>query len=115
MYTGRIVFSQLMDFMPIRDFRCCVRRYRGAKSCKFSASRFSRKFLCIKHLQNSTTKTPPSDIVTNCHCSTSNRTVLIADFQLKPRATGTSLEYVRHAARGVRGNACLAGALASNL
>ena len=29
MYTGRIVFSQLMDFMPIRDFRCCVRRYRG--------------------------------------------------------------------------------------
>ena len=29
MYTGRIVFSQLMDFMPIPDFRRCVRRYRG--------------------------------------------------------------------------------------
>ncbi len=29
MYTGRIVFSQLMDFMPIRDFRRCIRRYRG--------------------------------------------------------------------------------------
>ncbi len=29
MYTGRIVFSQLMDFMPIGDFRRCVGRYRG--------------------------------------------------------------------------------------
>ncbi len=29
MYTGRIVFTQLMDFMPIWDFRRCVKRYRG--------------------------------------------------------------------------------------
>ncbi|MBL7132771.1 MAG: DUF4372 domain-containing protein, partial [Phycisphaerae bacterium] len=29
MYTGRIVFSQLIDFMPVWDFRRCVRRYRG--------------------------------------------------------------------------------------
>ena len=29
MYTGRTVFSQLIDFMPLRDFGRCVRRYRG--------------------------------------------------------------------------------------
>jgi len=29
MYTGRIVFSQLIDFLPKRDFDKCVRRYRG--------------------------------------------------------------------------------------
>ena len=29
MYTGRIVFSQLIDFLPIRKFDECVRRYRG--------------------------------------------------------------------------------------
>jgi len=29
MYTGRIVFSQLMDFLPLHKFRKCVRKYRG--------------------------------------------------------------------------------------
>ncbi len=29
MYTGRIVYSQLMDFLPKREFDRCVRRYRG--------------------------------------------------------------------------------------
>jgi len=29
MYTGRIVFSQLIDFLPKRKFDECVRRYRG--------------------------------------------------------------------------------------
>jgi len=29
MYTGRIVFSQLIDFLPKRKFDKCVRRYRG--------------------------------------------------------------------------------------
>ncbi len=29
MHTGRIVFSQLMDFMPMRQFDRCVRRYQG--------------------------------------------------------------------------------------
>jgi len=29
MYTGRIVFSQLIDFLPRRKFDECVRRYRG--------------------------------------------------------------------------------------
>ncbi len=29
MYTGKIVFSQLMNHLPIHTFRRCVRRYRG--------------------------------------------------------------------------------------
>ncbi|MBM4083936.1 MAG: DUF4372 domain-containing protein, partial [Planctomycetes bacterium] len=29
MHTGRIVFSQLMDFCPWHEFATCVRRYRG--------------------------------------------------------------------------------------
>ena len=29
MYTGRLVFSQLMDFLPINQFRRCVDRYQG--------------------------------------------------------------------------------------
>ncbi len=29
MYTGKLVFSQVMDFMPLHTFRRCVTRYRG--------------------------------------------------------------------------------------
>lgn len=29
MYSGRLVFSQLMDFLPMHQFRRCVNRYRG--------------------------------------------------------------------------------------
>ena len=29
MYTGQLVFSQLMQFLPRHDFNRCVRRYRG--------------------------------------------------------------------------------------
>lgn len=29
MHTGRVVFSQLMDFMPMHAFRACVQRYGG--------------------------------------------------------------------------------------
>jgi hypothetical protein len=37
MNTGRTVFSQVMDFLPLRDFRKCVARYRGQyKVQKFS-------------------------------------------------------------------------------
>ena len=49
MYTGRIVFSQLMDFMPIRDFRRCVRRYRGDHGVRsFSCL---DQFLCLAFAQ----------------------------------------------------------------
>ena len=29
MYTGKIVFSQIMDFLPMYEFRKCVTRYKG--------------------------------------------------------------------------------------
>ena len=29
MYTGRLVFAQVMDFHPKYEFDCCVARYRG--------------------------------------------------------------------------------------
>ena len=29
MYSGRLVFSQLMDFLPMHQFRRCVNRYHG--------------------------------------------------------------------------------------
>jgi len=34
MYTGRLIFSQVMDFMPIHTFRRCVQRYRGNRKIK---------------------------------------------------------------------------------
>lgn len=37
MYEGHIVFAQLMDFLPRRDFNACVARYRGdARQRSFS-------------------------------------------------------------------------------
>jgi hypothetical protein len=39
MNTGRIVFTQLMDFLPTHEFNKCVRRYRGNYRV--------RKFLCL--------------------------------------------------------------------
>ena len=29
MYTGRIVFAQLMDLLPLHEFQKCVQRYQG--------------------------------------------------------------------------------------
>ena len=34
MYTGRLIFSQVMDFMPLHTFRRCVQRYRGNRKIK---------------------------------------------------------------------------------
>ncbi len=49
MNTGRTVFSQIMDFLPLRDFRKCVRRYRGNhKVQKFSCL---DQFLCMAFAQ----------------------------------------------------------------
>jgi hypothetical protein len=39
MYTGRLVFSQLMDFLPIRQFHQCVNRYHG--------DRYMKSFSCL--------------------------------------------------------------------
>jgi len=49
MYTGRIVFSQLMDFMPMTDFRRCVRRYRG--NYRVRTFRCLDHFLCMAFAQ----------------------------------------------------------------
>jgi hypothetical protein len=34
MHTGKLVFSQLMDFLPWRRFDTCVRRYHGDRKIK---------------------------------------------------------------------------------
>jgi hypothetical protein len=39
MYTGKTVFSQLMDFLPLHEFRRCVKRYDG--------NRHVKSFLCF--------------------------------------------------------------------
>jgi hypothetical protein len=49
MYSGPLVFSQLMDFLPMQHFRRCVNRYRGNHSMK-SFSCFDQ-FLCMSFAQ----------------------------------------------------------------
>jgi hypothetical protein len=39
MYSGRLVFSQLMDFLPMHRFRQCVKRYDG--------NRYMKSFSCL--------------------------------------------------------------------
>ena len=49
MHTGRIVFAQVMDFLPLREFRCCVARYQG----EYKVRGFSclDQFLCLAFAQ----------------------------------------------------------------
>jgi Domain of unknown function (DUF4372)/Transposase DDE domain len=49
MHTGRIVFAQLLDFLPRHEFDKCVRRYRGNHRIR----RFScfDQFLCMAFAQ----------------------------------------------------------------
>jgi len=49
MNTGRTVFSQIMDFLPLREFRKCVKRYRG----NYKVQKFSciDQFLCMAFAQ----------------------------------------------------------------
>lgn len=39
MYTGKLIFSQVMDYMPIHTFRRCVARYQGDRNV--------RSFTCL--------------------------------------------------------------------
>ena len=39
MYSGRLVFSQLMDFLPMHRFRQCVKRYNG--------NHYVKSFTCL--------------------------------------------------------------------
>ena len=49
MYTGKLVFSQVMDQMPIRTFRRCVERYQG----DFKVKSFTclDQYLCMAFAQ----------------------------------------------------------------
>ena len=49
MYTGQMVFSQLMDFLPKHEFNKCVRRYQG----NYRVSKLSclDQFLCMVFAQ----------------------------------------------------------------
>ena len=45
MYAGRLIFSQVMDFLPMHEFRKCVQRYGG----NYKVQSFScfDQFLCM--------------------------------------------------------------------
>ncbi len=49
MNTGRTIFSQIMDFLPLYEFRKCVKRYRG----NYKVKSFSclDQFLCMAFAQ----------------------------------------------------------------
>ncbi len=49
MYTGKTVFSQIMDYLPMHEFRRCVNRYRG----NYQVKRFScwDQYLCMAFAQ----------------------------------------------------------------
>src|SRR3989338_7066942 len=49
MYSGKIVFSQIMEFLPMYEFHKCVERYRGNRKTKsFSCL---DQFLCMTFAQ----------------------------------------------------------------
>jgi hypothetical protein len=49
MHTGRTIFAQLMDFLPLSEFRRCVARYQGdSKGRGFSCL---DQFLCLAFAQ----------------------------------------------------------------
>ena len=49
MYMGRIVFSQLMDFLPKHEFDNCIQHYQG----NYKVRQFScyDQFLCMAFAQ----------------------------------------------------------------
>jgi len=49
MHTGQIIFSQIMDYLPMHEFRKCVNRYKG----NFNIQTFSclDQFLCMAFAQ----------------------------------------------------------------
>lgn len=49
MYSGKILFSQLMDFIPIHEFRKCVERYKG--NYKIKSFSCWDQYLCLAFAQ----------------------------------------------------------------
>ena len=49
MFTGKLVFAQLMDFLPLHTFRRCVQRYPSPRVTKTFSS--LDQFLCMAFAQ----------------------------------------------------------------
>ncbi|MCX7403041.1 MAG: DUF4372 domain-containing protein, partial [Planctomycetia bacterium] len=49
MFDGQFLFSQLLDFLPHRDFDACVERYGGNRRCREFSCR--DQFLCMSFAQ----------------------------------------------------------------
>ncbi len=49
MYQGQIVFSQLLDFLPRKSFRTCVKRYNG--NYRIRSFTCYEQFLCMAFAQ----------------------------------------------------------------
>lgn len=49
MNTGKLVFSQIMEHMPLWEFRKCVKRYRG--NYKIKSFSCLDQFLCMVFAQ----------------------------------------------------------------
>lgn len=49
MYTGKIIFSQLMNFLPMYEFQKCVNRYQGNYKVKYFSC--LDQFLCMAFAQ----------------------------------------------------------------
>ena len=49
MYQGQIVFSQLLDFLPKKSFRTCVKRYKG--NYRIRSLTCYEQFLCMAFAQ----------------------------------------------------------------
>ena len=82
MHVGRLVFSQVMDFLPLPDFRLCVARYPDRRPCRtFSCL---DQFLCMAFAQLTTRES-------------------LRDIESCLRAVPTKLYHL-----GIRGNICRA-------
>ncbi len=49
MYTGKLIFSQVMAHLPMQDFRCCVDRYNG--NHKIKTFKCLDQFYCMAFAQ----------------------------------------------------------------
>lgn len=49
MFSGQLMFAQLMDFLPRHEFDACVRRYRGNHGTRGFSCR--DQFLCMTFAQ----------------------------------------------------------------
>jgi len=47
MYSGQVVFAQLMEHLPPHEFDTCVRRYDGESGVRGSSCR--DQFLCMAY------------------------------------------------------------------